>query len=292
MSLGVRTPTLDDAPAITAFLDEHSRAIVGETEIGEDEIRHWLTIPSLWFQLAECGGRVVGYLDVVTEDDELHVADVRTLEREPADALVEAAEAHAAPGRIHAAAQGDDDLMRTVYERHGYELVRHAFQMRIELDGEPPEPKWPDGVVVRAFRPGDETRVHAAQQAAFADHWEFHPQTFEEWRTYTLDRHDFDPALWWLAEDGDELAGVALTSWHFSGDREFGWVHMLAVRPAWRRRGLATALLQQSFRGFHQRGATRVGLGVDGENTTGAVRLYERAGMRPVRRNDIYEKHL
>lgn len=292
MSVALRTPTFDDAPAITAFLDEHGRATVGEGEIGEDEIRHWLTIPTLWFQVAERDNRVVGYLDVVTEDDEHHVADVRALEREPADALIAAAEARAASGRVHAVAQGDDDLMRSVYEDGGYELIRHSFQMRIELDGEVPEPEWPEGLVVRNFRDGDERRVHAAQQDSFADHWDFHPQTFEQWRTYTLDRHDFDPELWWLAEDGDELAGVALTSWHFSGDREFGWVHILGVRPRWRRRGLGQALLQQTFHTFRDRGATRVGLGVDAESTTGAVRLYERAGMRPVRRNDIYEKRL
>ena len=56
--------------------------------------------------------------------------------------------------------------------------------------------------------------------------------------------------------------------------------------------GLATALLRHSFRDFKDRGATRVGLGVDGENTTGAVRLYESVGMRQVRRNDTYEKNL
>ena len=53
---------------------------------------------------------------------------------------------------------------------------------------------------------------------------------------------------------------------------------------------LGTALLRHSFRDFRDRGATRVGLGVDGENTTGAVRLYESVGMRQVRRSDTYEK--
>jgi len=182
--------------------------------------------------------------------------------------------------------------MRATYEDGGYTLVRHSFQMRIELDGEVAEPQWPDGLVVRNFQPGDAERVCAAQQDAFADHWDFHPQSFEQWRVFTIDRHDFDPSLWWLVEDGDQLAAVALNWWHASGDPEFGWVQILGVRPAWRRRGLATALLQQSFRTFRERGATRVGLGVDAENTTGAVGLYERAGMRPIRRNDIYEKRL
>ena len=292
MSVELRTPTADDAPAITVFLDEHGRQAIGESEIGEAEVRHWFTIPTLWFQLAERDGRVAGYLDLVTEDDEHYVADIRALDREAAASLVAAAEAHAGSGRLHGVAQGDDDLMRSAYEQAGYKLIRHSFHMRIELEGDLPEPEWPEGVTLRNFRPGDEERVHAAQQDAFSDHWDFHPQTFEQWRAYTLDRHDFDPSLWWLVEDGDELAALSLNSWHFSGDPQFGWVHILGVRPLWRRRGLGASLLRQSFRDFRARGATRVGLGVDAENTTGAVRLYERVGMQPVRRNDIYEKVL
>jgi mycothiol synthase len=98
-----------------------------------------------------------------------------------------------------------------------------------------------------------------------------------------------DLSLWWVVDDGDELAAVSLNRWHFSGDPQFGWIDVLGVRPEWRRRGLATALLLHTFRDFRRRGATRVGLGVDGENTTGAVRLYEQVGMRVVRRTDIYE---
>ena len=292
MSVELRTATADDAPAITALLERHNLATAGENAVGEPEVRYWLTIPTLWFQLAERSGQLVGYLDFFTEDDEHFVADVRTLEREAADALIDTAERRAAGGRIHGVVHGDDDLMRATYEDGGYTLVRHSFQMRIELDGEVAEPQWPDGLVVRNFQPGDAERVYAAQQDAFADHWDFHPQSFEQWRVFTIDRHDFDPSLWWLVEDGDQLVAVALNWWHASGDPEFGWVQILGVRPAWRRRGLATALLQQSFRTFRERGATRVGLGVDAENTTGAVGLYERAGMRPIRRNDIYEKRL
>jgi ribosomal protein S18 acetylase RimI-like enzyme len=127
---------------------------------------------------------------------------------------------------------------------------------------------------------------------AFADHWEHHRYTFEDWRDFNVERHSFDPSLWWLVDEGDELAAISLNAWHFSGDPQFGWVHVLGVRPQWRKRGVGTALLHHSFRDFAARGATRVGLGVDGENTTGAVRLYERVGMHVVRRNDTYEKKL
>jgi mycothiol synthase len=292
VSVELRTPTVDDAPAITAFLAERSRAVVGESEFGEEEIRHWFTMPALWFQLAERDGRVVGYLDVQTEGVGRCVVDARAVDHEAAEALVAAAEAHVGSGRIHGVIKADDDVMRSTYEERGYELIRHSFQMRIELEGDLSHPEWPAGLVVRNLRPGDEERVHAATQDAFADHWDFHPQTFEQWRAYTLDRHDFDRELWWLVEDDGELAAAAVNSWHFSGDREFGWVQLLGVRPPWRRRGLATALLRQSFLTFRERGAKRVGLGVDAENTTGAVGLYERVGMRPYRRNDLYEKFL
>ena len=130
---------------------------------------------------------------------------------------------------------------------------------------------------------------------AFADHWDHQPPTpagREQWRRLMLENPRFDPDLWFLAAADGELAAVPLCGWHWSGDPAFGWVHTLGVRRPWRRRGLALALLHHSFREFAVRGATRVGLGVDAENTTGAVRLYERAGMRVARRNDAWEKAL
>jgi ribosomal protein S18 acetylase RimI-like enzyme len=66
----------------------------------------------------------------------------------------------------------------------------------------------------------------------------------------------------------------------------------VGVRRPWRRRGLALALLHHSFAQLARRGATRVGLGVDAENTTGAVRLYRRASVHAERTSDIWEKRV
>jgi ribosomal protein S18 acetylase RimI-like enzyme len=100
----------------------------------------------------------------------------------------------------------------------------------------------------------------------------------------------YDPTLWFVAYDGDEIAGYALCKPQEGGDPKLGWVDVLGVRRPWRRRGLALALLLHAFGEFRSRGHARVGLGVDTENTTGAVGLYEKAGMRPVRQFDAYEK--
>jgi ribosomal protein S18 acetylase RimI-like enzyme len=71
-----------------------------------------------------------------------------------------------------------------------------------------------------------------------------------------------------------------------------GWIGAIGVRPAWRGRGLAKALLLHSFREFHRRGQRRVGLGVDSENSTGATKLYESVGMVVDTEQVVWEKVL
>jgi mycothiol synthase len=298
MSLELRAPREDDLPSLARLLDEHALAAFGEREDSEEQVRHWLTLPEIWVRVAERDGRMIGYADVSGRDGGTRFdLDARALDPEAAAALLGAAEEHARSeaassalirGVVHAA----DRALVDSFGAAGWRRVRTYYRMVIELGANPDEPSWPNGISVRTLRPGEEERVYEAHMEAFADHWDFHRQPFEHWRVFNVDRPGFDPELWWLAEDGSELASLALNSWHSSGDPQFGWVSLLGVRPAWRHRGLGLALLQHSFRDFAQRGATRVGLGVDADSTTGAVRLYERAGMRVARCNDVYEKPL
>lgn len=295
MSLEVREARVEEATAIRALIEEHALAAFGEPELGEEEIRSWFTRPNLLIRVAERDGELVGYLDVHAQDSGRFPADIRTLDRDVAAVLLAEAEKlsrEQGATAVRAFTQGDEPVLRRVLDGAGWKPIRYSFQMRIDLDDELPEPRWPDGLALRNLRQGEEERVYEAHMDAFADHWEHHRYSFEDWRAFHVTEHSFDPSLWWLVDDGDELAAISLNAWHFSGDPQFGWIGVLGVRPQWRRRGVATALLRHSFRDFRNRGATRVGLGVDGENTTGAVRLYEQVGMRQVRRNDTYEKTL
>lgn len=293
----LREATDADAGAIAQLLNEHALAVYGESELAEEEIRHWFSMPNLFFAVAERGGRIVGYLDVSHENDMRRWdIDVRALEDPIVDLLVAEAEAHAraqapAGAEIRGFAAATDPTAGGL-GRAGFEAIRSSFQMRIELAGEIALPEWPDGVTVRPFVPGEEGRVYEAHQEAFEDHWGFRRRPEDEWRRRLCETPRFDPGLWFVAEDGDDVAGVALCAWHSSGDPRFGWVHELGVRRPWRRRGLGSSLLRHAFVEFSRRGATRVGLGVDAENTTGAVRLYERAGMSVARRSDTYRKTL
>ena len=89
-------------------------------------------------------------------------------------------------------------------------------------------------------------------------------------------QESFDPSLWFLALEGDEIAGITLCK-TLAGE---GWVDVVGVRRPWRNRGLGLALLRHAFTEYHRRGTHKVGLSVDAESITGAPRLYGRAGMR------------
>ena len=190
---------------------------------------------------------------------------------------------------IHGAIEAGNAAAQALFDSLGYSTVRHFWRMELVIDAPPPAPAWPAGIAVRAFRAEDERAVHATVQEAFRDHWGSSPAPFEEWRQAALGREDFDPALWFLAYDGAELAGVVLG---YPRTAALGWVRNLSVRRPWRRRGLGLALLRQVFGAFYARGLRTAGLGVDAQNLSGATRLYERAGMTVAERYDHKEKQI
>jgi mycothiol synthase len=182
-----------------------------------------------------------------------------------------------------------DECVPNLYERHGYRSVRHFWRMVIDLGGEP-EVRVPDGTEIRTYRRGEERAIHEALEDAFADHWEHQRRTFEEYAKRTFARRSHDSSLYWAALAGDEIVGANLADWKREGD--WGWIGVLGIRPPWRRRGIAEALLNTAFVEFFRRGERRVALGVDAQSPTGATRLYEKVGMRVFLRAVVYEKEL
>jgi ribosomal protein S18 acetylase RimI-like enzyme len=92
--------------------------------------------------------------------------------------------------------------------------------------------------------------------------------------------------------DGDKHVGLALCASWDRENKQYGHVDSLGVLRPYRNQGLGLALLQHTFREYYQRGKKGVFLGVDGENLTGALRLYKKAGMQVQRQFDLYEKEL
>ena len=179
----------------------------------------------------------------------------------------------------------------------GMKHIRSFYTMRIDMDSPPQVPTWPEGIRVRQFnRETDELALVKAVDEAFKDHWGYVEEPFEEvlkhWRHWMDTSEFYDPTLWFLAMDGDEIVGVSLCEPRSSESPDAGYVADLAVRRPWRRRGIATALLQHSFGKLWKRGKQAVTLGVDASSLTNATRLYEKVGMRVSRHWLTYEKEL
>jgi GNAT superfamily N-acetyltransferase len=181
-----------------------------------------------------------------------------------------------------------------LFRNRGMRPIRRFYTMAIDLNEQPPAAQWPDGITIRPMSGIDEARkVIAAVDDAFKDHWGYVEQPFEQelerWLHFMNHNEGFDPNLWYLAMDGDEIAGVSLCTEKSREDPAMAWISTLGVRRPWRRQGLGLALLHHSFGEFYHLGKAQVGLGVDATSLTGATRLYERAGMHPIRQFNTYE---
>jgi len=195
-----------------------------------------------------------------------------------------------AGAHIRGAIEATNTAAQHLFAAEGYCAVRHFWRMEIDLQAAAPAPVLPAGITVRAFVPGqDERATYEAIEQAFEDHWGHTRRPFEEWSRAQLQRPDFDSTLWFLALDGERIAGTALC---WPRTETMAWVRCLGVRRPWRGRGLGMALLRYAFGVFYARGFRSAGLGVDAQSPTGATRLYERAGMRVTERYDTLEKEL
>jgi mycothiol synthase len=301
----IRAPTLDDAPAVVELINACSIAAGGPPDFALHRLlQGWsggdfALDADAWVAVAQ-DGRIVGYEEAQIDAQDASVEldgyvhpdfkgrGVGTRLLRLAEARARSASPGGGPLRLRATIESANQAARQLFAAEGYATIRHFWRMEIELSEPPPPPAWPVGVGVRAFVPGrDERATHAALEEAMADHWDHSPIPFEDWEQMMLGRADFEPALWFIATDGDEIGGVALC---FDSAEHGGWVRSLGVRPRWRRCGLGLALLRHAFGAFYARGRARGGLAVDSQSLTGATRLYERAGMRVTERYDTCEK--
>jgi mycothiol synthase len=293
------TPAREDDAAEAARVMSALDAEFGTDEVvTEEDVRSsWRDLGAdgrAWF-VVDAAGVPAAYAAVFMRADEATL-DGYVLPQEfgrgIGSALAELGEAHArslAATSVVTGTLGRDDRATALFESRGWRRERVFLRMSIDLRGDerPPEP--PAGLSVRTVREGDERAFHEAKEEAFADHWNFRSEPFDEFRRRVIESEEFDPALWWLVEDGDEFAAVIRCIGNRFGS---GWVSSLGVRPAWRRRGLGEVLLRTAFAEFARRGERRVGLGVDAENTTGATRLYERVGMKVAFHANVFRKML
>jgi mycothiol synthase len=306
----LRRPNPSDVSAVADLKRAVEVARQGDSDVTPAEIVEEWALPRLvpdqdcWLVETTSGG-LVGYALVWMEDPpRLFVAD-QTVHpahrgRGLSEALLGLCETRAAgaagrpgddaPTNLGVWTHEDDTSRRALYERHGFRYARTFLRLAADLVESPAAPVWPPGIAARRFRRRrDEAAVHAADQEAFRDHWRPDSMDLDEWLAFRFERPDLDLDLWWIAWDGEEVAGSLLAFETPLG----GYIDTLSVRRPWRGRGLGRALLLEAFAELRRRGLPRAYLGVDSENPTGAMSLYESVGMRPQRgAHLVFEKDL
>ncbi len=314
----VAAPDAGDAPALAELLRRHEESARGWASSTEDDVllhvsaRGYLTRENVILRdetgelrgWASAHDRAAGrMLFLVIVDPMLPdgVADV------VAEALLGWADLAAVRvGRergldvqqIDSGAFADDERQHAWLARHGYTLVRTWWQMtrpvtpdEADLDSAPGE-----GVRIRKVeRQGtgmpseDDLRiVHDVLESAFADHFNSHEESFDEFvfRLREDPGHRWDH--WWIAELVDSDAGEAEPAGALvgavqegEGDEPAGsYVEYIGVLANARGRGVAKSLLSTVIADAAARGRDRVGLEVDADSPTGADGLYVSMGWQ------------
>ncbi|MGH2358325.1 MAG: GNAT family N-acetyltransferase, partial [Candidatus Limnocylindria bacterium] len=173
----------------------------------------------------------------------------------------------------------------------GYQAVRYFFDMERPTLEDIPDLPLPDGLEVRPITPDLYRRVWDADVEAFRDHWGGFDASEASFRRYA-DGPDFDPSLWLIAFDGEEVAGGVINTIYPAQNQAHGvkrgWLDSVFTRRAWRRRGLARALIAGSLARLRESGMTSAMLGVDADNPHAALGLYESAGFVVTQRNTAW----
>lgn len=314
----MRPARLDDIEAAVAMFNAYARRMVGADQFTAEEYRKEWTVPGVNLDtdvrvVVAPDGQVVGCMEVWDlwaphvrvnlwmrvhpehEDKGIGESLVRWAEGRARQAIAKAPVG--ARVSMMTGVQEEDKASLWVFEQAGLQRIRYSWRMVIDMQAAPPKPERPQGIVVRPMRVGQDKRaVLQAVRDAFRDHWGYVELPFEDeysfWQHHVFSDDDFDPTLWFLAMDGDRIAGISLCRQKADDDPEMGWVNTLGVLRPWRRKGLGLALLRHTFDEFYRRGKRRVGLGVDAQSLTGATRLYEKAGMHVARVYRTYEKEL
>jgi mycothiol synthase len=175
-----------------------------------------------------------------------------------------------------------------VYQALGFEEARYFYHMRRDLSRPVPSPQLDKGLRLVKYQPELDEALMLAFNESFLDHWNFEPVSEADWHMWFTGSESFRPDLSYLVLDGDQIAGFSINAVHAEQNQlrgvNEGWIHQLGTRRPWRHRGIATALLLASMQAFQLESLDYATLGVDTENPTGAMRIYERVGFVPVKR--------
>lgn len=195
--------------------------------------------------------------------------------------------------RTYARAEDCDRI--SVLASCGFKVDRYFCRMARSLSEPIPEPHFPEGFALRQF-PGEQEAAAWVEMfnQSFIDHWNHHDLTVDKFK-HELAKPDYrnDLDLIAVADDGTFVSfcycEICVQECDRTGRNE-GWISCLGTRRGFRKMGLGRAMLLAGLHRLKAAGVATAILGVDAENSSGALHLYESAGFHNIRDSISYVK--
>jgi mycothiol synthase len=307
-----------DYPHVLGVLRQAAEADKLEFSVSIEDVRNWIKHlencdPDRDLLVVEGAGKVVGftrlwwskdqngvylysqYADLVPEWRGKGIRNAMLTYSE--QRLKEAAKKHPTdvPRYFQSTAVDSEEDWITVLTEEGYSVFRYGFHMkRSNLENVPDLPL-PEGVEVRPAKPEHYKAIIGAWNEACKDMRGQIPMSDENFKALQ-ESPIFNPSLWQIAWHNNEVVGTVL---NFINERENslynrkrGYVEAVSVQRSWRGKGIAKALIARSLKLYKEQKMNEAALGVDAENPSGALRLYQEMGFHIERRTAVYRKHL
>jgi mycothiol synthase len=234
--------------------------------------------PPVRHLISEQDTTLLGYAQL-DPSGQTHAVELVATDPLIATELLAAASRLTGVGQLRLWAHGRNSVAAQAASQAGWQPVRTLLQLRRSLpDLELAAPQLPEGVSLRAFRPGADDEAWLAVNArAFASH----PEQGSWTQTELDDRIAaswFDPAGFLLADRDGQLLGYHWTKVHDDTPEPMGEVYVLGVDPAAQGLKLGKALLAAGLLHLKDRGLGTVLLYVEADNAV-ARGLYESLGF-------------
>ena len=293
MSTSLRPPRDEDLHLVYEIVAADDCNELGKPDLDESDITEWWSMPhhdrarDAW--ILERDGTAVGYGFTHDRNREGKFATdvwvVDEADEEGFDTLLAAARARALELAEEQASDKRQLVTWSVVGRavraqwlaaRGFAKVRRFYRMEIEL-AEATAPSLAAGVTITAVGTDEADRrtFHQLMQSAFVDHWGYAPVDYDTWLARVSASPNLDWETVWIARlDGVPAAGLKMRLYD-----DIAFIDTVGTLKEHRSSGLGSALLRTAFAESLRRGQPRVELGVDTENESGAVAVYEKAGM-------------
>ena len=206
------------------------------------------------------------------------------------DLALDLAREHDPEYRLWLGIQSNDYSYKSLVESHHFSILRKYWTLGMDLPAQIRITRNSTGEIRKLDLNYENDLVtwHEVHQDSFSKHFGFMPRKFEEWSALVhRDKEEINTQAWLITENG-EPAGFVDCNDELLHENS-GYVAGLGVRQAFQGKGLGEALLRHAIQFYSELGRSKLLLTVDAGNESGALRLYEKVGMKSISEWHQYE---